>query len=156
MERLVDDILAPVVGLGLLFLLSRQLFLTQIGASNSIFSDPIWFAGIVLIVLYSAAAVAIMVEISFFGLRSERVRTVFQNQMVEMHNPVLYAFTREHDRMELNPLRSLKEHLVSNGEGVEKNDAFDFEDMLRTPSTLQEGEDATPPEKPDLKKFKGV
>ena len=156
MERLVDDILAPVVGLGLLFLLSRQLFLTQIGASNSIFSDPIWFAGIVLIVLYSAAAVAIMVEISFFGLRSERVRTVFQNQMVELHNPVLYAFTREHDRMELNPLRSLKEHLVSNGEGVEKRDSFDFEDMLRTPSTLQEGEDAIPPEKPDLKKFKDV
>ena len=156
MERLVDDILAPVVGLGLLFLLSRQLFLTQIGASNSIFSDPIWFAGIVLIVLYSAAAVAIMVEISFFGLRSERVRTVFQNQMVELHNPVLYAFTREHDRMELNPLRSLKEHLVSNGEDIEKGDTFDFEDMLRTPSTLQEGEDAIPPEKPDLKKFKGV
>ena len=153
MERLVDDILAPVVGLGLLFLLSRQLFLTQIGSSSSIFSDPIWFAGIVLIVLYSAAAVAIMVEISFFGLRSERVRMVFQNQMVESHNPVLYAFTREHDRMELNPLRSLKDHLVSNGEGLEKSDNFDFEDMLRTPSTLQEGEDATPPQKPDLNEF---
>ena len=153
MERLVDDILAPVVGLGLLFLLSRQLFLTQIGSSSSIFSDPIWFAGIVLIVLYSAAAVAIMVEISFFGLRSERVRMVFQNQMVESHNPVLYAFTREHDRMELNPLRSLKDHLVSNGEGSEKSDTFDFEDMLRTPSTLQEGEDATPPQKPDLSEF---
>ena len=156
MERLVDDILAPVVGLGLLFLLSRQLFLTQIGASNSIFSDPIWFAGIVLIVLYSAAAVAIMVEISFFGLRSERVRMVFQNQMVDLHNPVLYAFTREHDRMELNPLRSLKEHLVSSGEEIERKETFNFEDMLRTPSTLQEGEDAIPPEKPDLKKFKGV
>lgn len=157
MERLVDDILAPVVGLGLLFLLSRQLFLTQIGASNSIFSDPIWFAGIVLIVLYSAAAVAIMVEISFFGaFRSERVRMVFQNQIVEMHDPVLYAFTREHDRMELNPLCSLKEHLVSNGDELEKKDAFDFEDMLRTPSTLQEGEDALPPETPDFKVFKGV
>ena len=58
--------------------------------------------------------------------------------------------------MELNPLRSLKEHLVSNGEDVEKSDTFDFEDMLRPPSTLQEGEDAIPPEKPDLKKFKGV
>ena len=81
---------------------------------------------------------------------------VFQNQMVELHNPVLYAFTREHDRMELNPLRSLKEHLVSNGEDHEKTDAFDFEDMLRTPSTLQEGEDAIPPEKPDLKEFKGI
>jgi len=156
MERLVDDILAPVVGLGLLFLLSRQLFLTQIGSGNSIFADPIWFAGIVLIVLYSAAAVAIMVEISFFGLRSERVRLVFQNQMVASHNPVLYAFTREHDRMELNPLRSLKDHLVSNGEGLEKSDTFDFEDMLRTPSTLQEGEDAIPPEKPDLGQFEGA
>ena len=154
MERLVDDILAPVVGLGLLFLLSRQLFLTQIGASNSIFSDPIWFAGIVLIVLYSAAAVAIMVEISFFaGLRSERVRMVFQNQIVDSHDPILYAFTREHDRMELNPLRSLKEHLLSNGENIGKTESFNFEDMLRTPSTLQEGEDAIPPAKPDLKGF---
>ena len=154
MERLVDDILAPVVGLGLLFLLSRQLFLTQIGASNSIFSDPIWFAGIVLIVLYSAAAVAIMVEISFFaGLRSERVRMVFQNQIVDSHDPILYAFTREHDRMELNPLSSLKEHLLSNGESIGKTESFNFEDMLRTPSTLQEGEDAIPPAKPDLKGF---
>ena len=156
MERLVDDILAPVVGLGLLFLLSRQLFLTQIGASNSIFSDPIWFAGIVLIVLYSAAAVAIMVEISFFGFRSKDVRMVFQNQMVELHDPVLYAFTREHDRMELNPLRSLKEHLMVDASQIEQKDDFDFEDMLRTPSTLQEGEDALPPEKPDFEVFKGV
>jgi len=157
MERLVDDILAPVVGLGLLFLLSRQLFLTQIGASNSIFSDPIWFAGIVLIVLYSAAAVAIMVEISFFGFRrSEDVRMVFQNQMVELHDPVIYSFTREHDRMELNPLRSLKEHLMVGDNQIEQKEAFNFEDMLRTPSTLQEGEDALPPEKPDFKVFKGV
>ena len=156
MERLVDDILAPVVGLGLLFLLSRQLFLTQIGASNSIFADPIWFAGIVLIVLYSAAAVAIMVEISFFGLRSERVRMVFQKQMVEMYNPILYAFTREHDRMELNPLRSLKEHLESTGEEEDSKEPFNFEDMLRTPSTLQEGEEASPPETPDFKVFRGV
>ena len=124
MERLVDDILAPVVGFGLLFLLSRQLFLTQIGASNSIFSDPIWFAGIVLIVLYSSAAVAIMVEISFFGLRSERVRMVFQGQMVELHDPVLYAFTREHDRMELNPLRSLKDHLETMSQGLSPEQLF--------------------------------
>ncbi len=156
MERLVDDILAPVVGLGLLFLLSRQLFLTQIGASNSIFSDPIWFAGIVLIVLYSAAAVAIMVEISFFGIRSKEVRMGFQNQMVELHDPVLYAFTREHDRMELNPLRSLKEHLMVDDSQIEQKEAFNFEDMLKTPSTLQEGEDALPPEKPDFAVFKDV
>ena len=155
MERLVDDILAPVVGLGLLFLLSRQLFLTQIGASNSVFADPIWFAGIVLIVLYSAAAVAIMVEISFFGLRSERVRMVFQNQMVKKYNPMLYAFTREHDRMELNPLRSLKDHLDADEHHVEGTEAFNFEDMLRTPSTLQEGEDATPPKTPELDSFTG-
>jgi len=156
MERLVDDILAPVVGLGLLFLLSRQLFLTQIGSSSSIFADPIWFAGIVIIVLYSAAAVAIMVEISFFGLRSERVRMVFQNQIVEVHNPIIYAFTREHDRMELNPLRSLKEHLDLGDENFEQAESFNFEDMLKAPSTLQEGEDAKPPETPNLKVFKDM
>ncbi len=150
MERLVDDILAPVVGLGLLFLLSRQLFLTQIGASNSVFSDPIWFAGIVLVVLYSAAAVAIMVEISFFGLRSDRVRMVFQNQMVERYDPTLYAFTREHDRMELNPIRSLRQHLESDGKQIDEQEPFNFEDMLRAPSTLQEGEDAIPPKAPEL------
>ena len=81
---------------------------------------------------------------------------VFQNQIVDLHDPVLYAFTREHDRMELNPLCSLKEHLESNGEVLENTDAFNFEDMLRTPSTLQEGEDALPPEKPDFKVFRGV
>jgi|TARA_B100000131_G_scaffold284117_1_gene292474 hypothetical protein len=151
MERLVDDILAPVVGLGLLFLLSRQLFLTQIGASNSIFSDPIWFAGIVLMVLYSAAAVAIMVEISFFGLRSDRVRMVFQKQIVERYDPTLYAFTREHDRMELNPIRSLRQHLEHDGKQTDEQEPFNFEDMLRAPSTLQEGEDAIPPKTPKLK-----
>ena len=150
MERLVDDILAPVVGLGLLFLLSRQLFLTQIGASNSIFADPIWFAGIVLIVLYSAAAVAIMVEISFFGFRAEDVRMIFQKQMVEKYNPMLYSFTREHDRMELNPIRSLKEHLELNDSHYEESEPFNFEDMLRAPSTLQEGEDAIPPKTPEM------
>ena len=150
MERLVDDILAPVVGLGLLFLLSRQLFLTQIGASNSIFADPIWFAGIVLIVLYSAAAVAIMVEISFFGFRAEDVRMIFQQQMVEKYNPMLYSFTREHDRMELNPIRTLKEHLELNDSHTEESEPFNFEDMLRAPSTLQEGEDAIPPKTPEM------
>lgn len=150
MERLVDDILAPVVGLGLLFLLSRQLFLTQIGASNSIFADPIWFAGIVLIVLYSAAAVAIMVEISFFGFRAEDVRMIFQKQMVEKYNPMLYSFTREHDRMELNPIRSLKQHLELNESHFEESEPFNFEDMLRAPSTLQEGEDAIPPKTPEM------
>ena len=65
MERLVDDILAPVVGLGLLFLLSRQLFLTQSGASNLIFLIRFGLQGLTNGVV-QCAAVAIMVEISFF------------------------------------------------------------------------------------------
>lgn len=150
MERLVDDILAPVVGIGLLFLLSRQLFLTQIGSSNSLFSDPIWFSGVVLVVLYSAAAVAIMLEVSFFSFRADRVKRVFQSQIVAMHNPMLYAFTRDHGRMELAPIRSLGAHLKLNGEIQDEAQQFGFEEMLRTPSTLREGEAALPPEIPSL------
>jgi hypothetical protein len=153
MERLVDDILAPVVGLGLLFLLSRQLFLTQIGSSNSLFNDPIWFAGVVLIVLYSSAAVAIMVEISFFGLRADRVRRVFQRQITAMQDPILYAFTRDHGRMELKPIRSLGEHLEMNGGGQDEPEQFGFEEMLRRPSTLREGEAALPPTIPNIAAF---
>ena len=151
MERLVDDILAPVVGLGLLFLLSRQLFLTQIGASNSIFSDPIWFIGIVLMVLYSAAAVAIMVEISFFGLgligsewfsKNKSLNDTTQHCMRSPENTI---------GMELNPIRSLRQHLEHDGKQTDEQEPFNFEDMLRAPSTLQEGEDAIPPKTPKLK-----
>ncbi len=153
MERLVDDILAPVVGFGLLFLLSRQLFLTQIGSSSSLFGDPIWFAGVVLMVLYSSAAVAIMVEISFFGLRADRVRRVFQAQIVAQFDPILYAFTRDHGRMELSPIRSLGEHIFGNGNVIDERQQFGFEEMLRTPSTLREGESARPPTIPDATMF---
>jgi len=151
MERLVDDILAPVVGFGLLFLLSRQLFLTQIGSSNSLFSDPIWFAGIVLIVLYSAAAVAIMVEISFFTWRVSRVRDVFHSQVAEMQNPILYSFTRDQGRMDLKPICRLKEHISKKSDGeVDDVKQFGFDDMLRTPSALREGESALPPQRPEF------
>ena len=78
---------------------------------------------------------------------------VFQNQIVEKYNPILYAFTREHDRMELNPIRTLKEHLVHGESEIEQNEPFNFEDMLRAPSTLQEGEDATPPKAPEIESF---
>jgi hypothetical protein len=153
MERLVDDILAPVVGFGLLFLLSRQLFLTQIGSNSSLFNDPIWFAGVVLIVLYSAAAVAIMVEISFFGFRAIRVREVFHAQVAEMQNPILYSFTRDHGRMELRPIRLLQEHIELNGSANQESKQFGFDDMLRSPSTLREGEAAMPPELPNPELF---
>ncbi len=133
MERLVDDLLAPIVGLGLIFLLSRQLFLTQTGASNGLFSDPIWFAGIVLIVLYSAAAVAIMVEISFFGLRAARVREVFHRQIAEVQNPILYSFTRDQGRMDLKPIRRLKDHIALGDDAIDESKQFTFDDMLRRP-----------------------
>jgi hypothetical protein len=153
MERLVDDILAPIVGLGLIFLLSRQLFLTQIGSSNGLFGDPIWFAGIVLIVLYSAAAVAIMVEISFFGLRATRVREVFHKQIAELQNPILYSFTRDQGRMALKPIRRLKEHIALGEDGIDESKQFSFDDMLRRPSSVREGEAALPPQRPDMELF---
>ena len=153
MERLVDDILAPIVGLGLIFLLSRQLFLTQTGASNGLFSDPIWFAGIVLIVLYSAAAVAIMVEISFFGLRAARVREVFHRQIAEVQNPILYSFTRDQGRMDLKPIRRLKDHIALGDDAIDESKQFTFDDMLRRPSSVREGESALPPQRPDMKVF---
>ena len=52
--------------------------------------------------------------------------------------------------MELNPIRTLKQHLELNDSHTEESEPFNFEDMLRAPSTLQEGEDAIPPKTPEM------
>jgi hypothetical protein len=55
--------------------------------------------------------------------------------------------------MELKPIRSLGEHLEMNGGGQDEPEQFGFEEMLRRPSTLREGEAALPPTIPDIAAF---
>jgi|TARA_B110000914_G_C15472228_1_gene451222 hypothetical protein len=115
MDTFVENALGPWVGVGLLFLLSRQLMYGGQIRTDPTLSDPVAFAISVLLVLYTATIIGITVELSFFRLRGMSVRKSFQIQMVEIFKPTLYLFTRHKGSLRLSPVMPLSEWL-ENGE----------------------------------------
>ncbi len=121
MGTFVEDMMGPWVGVGLIFLLSRQLFYGTELRSGQIFGDPVLFSLTVLLVLYTATMIGVAVEISFFRSRAEAIRMEFQNQMIERFNPQLYLFTRNLGMLRISRLMSLREW-VNRGERMELTD----------------------------------
>jgi hypothetical protein len=121
MGTFVEDMLGPWVGVGLVFLLSRQLFYGTELRSGEVFGDPVLFSLTVLLVLYTATMIGVAVEISFFRSRAEYVRIKFQDQMIEKYNPQLYLFTRNLGMLKISRLMTLREW-VNRGERIELSD----------------------------------
>ena len=122
MGTFVEDMLGPWVGVGLLFLLSRQLVYGSQLRSGQMFGDPVIFSLTVLLVLYTATIIGVAVEISFFRYRAEPVRLNFQNQIIEQFDPTLYLFTRHLGLLRISPLMSL-------ADWVERGEKMDFNDL---------------------------
>ena len=118
MDTFVEDALGPLVGVGLVFLLTRQLLYGGQIRSGEFLSDPVVFSLSVLVVLYTATVVGILVELPFFSYRANDVRQTFQHQMVEEYDPVVYLFTRNLGSLKLSPLMPLSEWL-ERGERLE-------------------------------------
>jgi len=121
MGTFVEDMLGPWVGVGLIFLLSRQLFYGTELRSGEMFGDPVLFSLAVLLVLYTATMIGVAVEISFFRSRAEAVRVEFQDQMIQKYNPQLYLFTRNLGMLKISRLMTLREW-VNRGERIELSD----------------------------------
>ena len=118
MDTFVENALGPWVGVGLLFLLSRQLMYGgQIRTDQSLV-DPVAFSISVLLVLYTATVIGITVELIFFRLRGLSVRNSFQKQMIDIFKPTLYLFTRDKGSLHLSPVMPLSEW-ISSGENLE-------------------------------------
>ena len=113
MESYVDEKLGPWVGVGLVFLLSRQLMYGSKIRTGELLIDPVPFAISVLLVLYTATIIGITVEIVFFRSRGDDVRMTFQRQMVEVFNPDIYLFNRNMGSLRLIPLMPLSVWLES-------------------------------------------
>ncbi len=122
MENFVEDLLGPWVGVGLVFLLSRQLFYGSQLRTDGLFSDPIIFALSVLFVLYTATIIGVAIELSFFRSRGDNVKFTFQKQMIEDFSPTLYLFTRHLGSLQISPLMSLEEW-------IERGESFDFDEI---------------------------
>lgn len=127
MGTFVEDMLGPWVGVGLVFLLSRQLFYGTELRSGQMFGDPVLFSLTVLLVLYTATMIGVAVEISFFRSRAESIRLQFQEQMIGKYDPQLYLFTRNLGMLRISRLMTLREW-VNRGERMELTD---LENIMR-------------------------
>ena len=119
MDTFVEDALGPLVGVGLVFLISRQLLFGSQLRSNELFGDPVVFSLSILLVLYTATIIGIIVELSFFRSRGKEVRKAFQQQMIEEYDPTVYLYTRNLGTLRLSPLMPLSEWL-------NKGEVFEF------------------------------
>ena len=149
LESILQDLLTPVVGIGLLLLLGRQVFLTITFPGTGL-HDPIIFAISVLVVLYTATIVGALIEWAA-ARRAKQMRDTFHQQLIEDENPELYSFTRNRDgSLSLRLICMLKEFFENDhrfpDESLEAT--IRFEDLMALPSLVEEGVVTLPPKKP--------
>ena len=124
----LEGVLNPVVGIGLVFLLGRNL----LEEARDVGGNPILFATVVLTLLYGAAIVGISYRWGYSSWRGERVRLDFEGQVIEYLDPLSYDLTRTKGRIDFNVRMGMDERLT----------AFDtvnphqmsFEDLQNLPS----------------------
>jgi hypothetical protein len=124
----LEGVLNPVVGLGLVFLLGRNL----LDEARDVDGNPILFATVVLTLLYGAAIVGISYRWGYSSWRGERVRQDFEVHVIDHLNPLSYDLTRTKGRIDFNVRMGMDERLT----------AFDtlnphqmnFEDLQNLPS----------------------
>ncbi len=145
-EAWAESYINPLVGVGLLFLLGRDLM------AEARDGNPILFSLTVLLVLFSVTVVGLAVEIGYAQRRGTSVRDTFAKQVVEVLDPVSYTFNRHEDRLGLYVEGLMSERL----EGklvIKERDGVTFKMVDSLPSRL-DSEEALPPEKPDISSLK--
>jgi len=104
-DQWLDSILKPLVGIGLLFLIGRNL-LDEARDGNAVL-----FALTVLTLLYGAAVVGIAFRWGYSIWRGSYVRDEFGSQVIETLNPLSYDLTRSKGRIEFHVRMVMKERL---------------------------------------------
>ena len=149
LEAIMQDLLTPVVGVGLLLLLSRQGFLTLTNPGEGL-HEPVLFAISMMVVIYTCTIVAALIEWAA-NRRREHIRGVFHEQIIALEKPELYSYTRDRDgSLSLRYICTLRE-FVDNDHGFPEQSqeaSIRFEDLMALPSLVEEGLVTLPPEKP--------
>ena len=99
-DTFVEQLIGPWVGVGLIFLLSRQIALSSTIRDGSL-SDPSLFAMTVVLVLYIATLIGISLELSFFRTRGKAVGVLFESQVEETLSPDDYTLIRHLGKYQL-------------------------------------------------------
>ena len=156
LEAILQDLLTPVVGAGLLLLLARQLFLT-ISHPGPGLQDPILFSISIMVVLYTATIVGALIEWAA-AKKAKQTRDGFHRMMIDEFDPELYSFTRNRDgSLSLRMICMLSDFFDNEHKfpelSLEAN--IRFEDLMALPSLVEEGVVTLPPKKPERKRNNG-
>jgi len=155
LEAILQDLLTPIVGLGLLVLIFRQVFFTITYPGVGL-HDPIIFAISIMVVLYTATIVGALIEWAA-GRRGKIIRNSFHKRLIDDENPELYSFTRNKDgSLNLRKICMLEEFFVNDHRFPEQSleASIRFEDLMALPSLVEEGVITLPPKKPERKPVK--
>ncbi len=150
LDAILQDLLAPVVGLGLLLLLTRQVFLTVTHPGVGL-HNPIIFAISILVVLYTATIVGALVEWAA-AKRAKGIRDGFHQRIIDDEEPELYSFTRTRDgSLSLRLICMLREFFDNDHRFPQQSleATIRFEDLMALPSLVEEGVVTLPPKKPE-------
>ena len=104
-DQWVESLLKPLVGVGLIFLLGRDL-LEEARGGNAAF-----FAATFLAILYGAAIVGIAYQWGYSIWRGRRVQRSFEQQVIEALDPLSYDLTRSKGRIEFIVRKPMAERL---------------------------------------------
>jgi hypothetical protein len=124
----LEGVLNPIVGLGLLFLLGRNL----LEEARDVGGNPILFSTVVLTLLYGAAVVGISYRWGYASWRGERVRQAFEGQVIEHLNPLSYDLTRTKGRIDFNVRMGMDERLTAFE--TERPQQRSFEELQNLPT----------------------
>ncbi|MEK9650758.1 MAG: hypothetical protein VW102_01015 [Poseidonia sp.] len=105
----LEGVLNPVVGIGLVFLLGRNL----LEEARDVDGNPILFATVVLTLLYGAAVVGISYRWGYASWRGGKVRQHFEGQVIEHLEPLSYDLTRTKGRIDFNVRMGMNERLTT-------------------------------------------
>ena len=124
----LEGVLNPIVGIGLLFLLGRNL----LEESRDVGGNPVLFATVVLTLLYGAAIVGISYHWGYSSWRGERVRHDFEEQVIENLEPLSYDLTRSKGRIDFNVRMGMNERLLAFESGIHQQ--LTFEELQNLPT----------------------
>ncbi len=126
----LDSMLTPIVGVGLLFLLGRDLMTEARDDGNTIL-----FSATVLMVLYCATAVGVTFQWGYAWWHGKTIRKQFEKQAIEKLNPQSYDLTRNRGRIQLNVRCPMSERIEG---GIGPGATLTFSDLDNLP-TAHEG-----------------
>lgn len=124
----LEGVLNPIVGIGLLFLLGRNL----LEESRDVGGNPVLFATVVLTLLYGAAIVGISYRWGYSSWRGKRVREDFEEQVIEFLEPLSYDLTRTKGRIDFTVRMGMDERLSAFD--TAKHQQMTFEDLQNLPT----------------------